>query len=182
MFNKSEPDNSRTKPSDTPSSESVEKAPVQGHTGRTATTIGPTIQITGDVLVTGNQNVHIEGHVNGTITLNDNILSIGKEGEISATVKARAIFVGGKVDGDLFCDEQIVIQNSGNVRGNIVAPRVTLEDGCKFKGSIDMDVEPSNSRASGGSGRSEKIADIKSAAGGGADGSSGGGLGKAPGQ
>lgn len=161
MFNKSEPDNSRTKPSDTPSSESVEKAPVQGHTGRTATTIGPTIQITGDVLVTGNQNVHIEGHVNGTITLNDNILSIGKEGEISATVKARAIFVGGKVDGDLFCDEQIVIQNSGNVRGNIVAPRVTLEDGCKFKGSIDMDATPKAAPAPKDSGAGKKVSDIK---------------------
>lgn len=168
MFNKSEPDNDRSKPSDTPSDESVAKAPTQGHTGRTATTIGPTIQITGDVLVTGNQNVHIEGHVNGTITLNDNILSIGKEGEISATVKARAIFVGGKVDGDLFCDEQIVIQSSGNVRGNIVAPRVTLEDGCKFKGSIDMDAKPKAAQAPKEPGASKKVSDIKRAPSGGA--------------
>ena len=123
----------------------------------------PTIQITGDVLVTGNQNVHIEGHVNGTISLNDNILSIGTEGEISATVKARAIFVAGKVDGDLFCDEQIVIQRSGNVRGNIVAPRVTLADGCKFKGSIDMDAKSKAAQAPTDTGASKKVSDIKRA-------------------
>jgi len=161
MFNKNEPDNGRSKPSNTPSNESVEKALTHGNAGRTATTIGPTIQINGDVLVTGNQNVHIEGHVNGTISLNDNILSIGKGGEISATIRARAIFVGGKVDGDLFGDEQVVIQKSGNVRGNIVAPRVKLEDGCKFKGSIDMDATPKAAQTPKDSIASKKVSDIK---------------------
>ena len=44
----------------------------------------------------------------------------------------------GKVTGDITGDEKVVISKSGNVRGNIVAPRVTLEDGAIFKGSIDM--------------------------------------------
>ena len=157
MFSKSEPENGRNKPS----KETAEQIPAQKPTGRTATTIGPTIQITGDVLVTGNQNVHIEGHVNGTISLNDNILSIGKEGKIAATVKARAIFVGGKVEGDLFGEEQVVIQSSGSVRGNIVAPRVTLEDGCKFKGSIDMDAKPKAAPTKKDSGTAGKVADLK---------------------
>jgi len=123
-------------------------ADVAGHatsvrtTGRTSTTIGPTIQIHGDVLVTGQQAVHIEGRVEGTISLSDNILSVGKSGQVNATVNARAIFVAGTVTGDLKGDEQIVVQSSGIVCGNIVAPRVTLEDGCKFKGSIDMDMKP----------------------------------------
>lgn len=147
---------------------------------RAPATIGPSIQISGDV--TGNEDVRIEGRVEGTVNLSDNVLTVGKEGQINATANARAIFVEGKVEGDLKADEQIVIQSSGNVRGNIIAPRVTLEDGCKFKGSIDMDVEPSAARAPGSSGRSEKIADIKSAAGGSGEVSSGGNLGKAPGQ
>jgi cytoskeletal protein CcmA (bactofilin family) len=147
---------------------------------RIAATIGPSIQISGDV--TGNEDVRIEGRVEGTVNLSDNILTVGKEGQINATANARAIFVEGKVEGDLKADEQIVIQSSGNVRGNIIAPRVTLEDGCKFKGSIDMDVEPSTARGSASSGRSEKIADIKSASGSLGDASSGSGLGKVPGQ
>jgi cytoskeletal protein CcmA (bactofilin family) len=147
---------------------------------RTTATIGPSIQISGDV--TGNEDVRIEGRVEGTVNLSDNILTIGKEGQINATANARAIFVEGRVEGDLKADEQIVIQSSGNVRGNIAAPRVTLEDGCKFKGSIDMDVEPSAAHSSASSGRNEKIADIKSASGSLSDASSASGLGKVPGQ
>lgn len=176
MFKKPEPEEGRSEPM----MHTTEQSMVPKTRSRAAATIGPSIQISGDV--TGNEDVRIEGRVEGTVSLADNVLTIGKEGQINATVNARSIFVEGRVEGDLKSDEQVVVQSSGNVRGNIVAPRVTLEDGCKFKGSIDMDVEPSSSRASSGSGRSEKIADIKSAAGGGADGSSGGGLGKAPGQ
>ena len=130
---------------------------------RTASTIGASIQISGEVI--GNEDVRVEGCVEGTINLSDNILTVGKEGQINATVKARTIFVEGKVEGDLNGDEQVIVHNSGNVRGNIVAPRVTLEDGCKFKGTIDMDVEPSAARASGSFGGSEKIADITSVVG-----------------
>ncbi len=178
MFKKPEPEDGRTEPMIHSSEQSV----LPTTRSRTPATIGPSIQISGDVLVTGNQGVHIEGRVEGTISLSDNILSVGKEGQINATISARAIFVAGKVEGDLKGDEQVVVHSSGNVRGNIVAPRVTLEDGCKFKGSIDMDVEPSAARVSTSSSGSEKIADIKSAAGGSGDASSGGGLGKVPGQ
>ena len=176
MFKKHEAEDGRTEPT----IQSDEQSILPKTRSRTAATIGPSIQISGDV--TGNEDVRIEGRVEGTINLSDNVLTIGKEGQINATVTARAIFVEGKVEGDLKSVEQIVVQSSGNVRGNIVAPRVTLEDGCKFKGSIDMDdSEPSAARASGQSGRNEKVADIKSAATGGSD-ASAGGLGKVPGQ
>lgn len=177
MFKKSDTEDGRSEPiihSSEPSMPSTTRS-------RTAATIGPSIQISGDV--TGNEDVRIEGRVEGTVNLSDNVLTVGKEGQINATANARAIFVEGKVEGDLKADEQVVIQSAGNVRGNIIAPRVTLEDGCKFKGSIDMDVESSSTaHGAGGTSRNEKIADIKSAAGGGGDSSSGSGLGKAPGQ
>ncbi len=176
MFKKHEAEDGRTEPT----IQSGEQSILPKTRSRTAATIGPSIQISGDV--TGNEDVRIEGRVEGTINLSDNVLTVGKEGQINATVTARAIFVEGKVEGDLKSVEQIVVQSSGNVRGNIVAPRVTLEDGCKFKGSIDMDdSEPGAAHASGQSGRNEKVADIKSAATGGSD-ASAGGLGKVPGQ
>jgi len=175
MFKKHEAEDGRIEPMNHGSEQSMlpKTTPI-----RTQATIGPSIQISGDVLVSGNEGVRIEGRVDGTISLNNNILTVGKEGQIKATI----IFVEGKVEGDLKGDEQIVIRSSGDVHGNIVAPRVTLEDGCKFKGSIDMDVELSAARVSGSASRSEKIASIKSAAGGSGDASSGGGLGKVPGQ
>ncbi len=178
MFKKHEAEDGRTEPM----IQSGEQSILPTTRSRAAATIGPSIQISGDV--TGNEDVRIEGRIEGTINLSDNVLTVGKEGQINATVTARAIFVEGKVEGDLKSVEQIVVRSSGNVRGNIVAPRVTLEDGCKFKGSIDMDdSEPSVARASGQSSRNEKIADIKSATSGSGDASAGGGLGgKPPGQ
>ena len=125
---------------------------------RTSTTIGSTIKIKGEVQVTGNQGLHIEGSVEGTLSLRDNILSVGKEGRIKASVDARAIFVRGTVDGDLNGAEQVVIYSSGNVHGDIVAPRVTLEDGCRFKGSIDTDIEPRISHTAGTSRKKEGAA------------------------
>jgi len=178
MFKKSEPENDLTEPM----IHSSEQNMLPKTRSRTQAIIGPSIQISGDVLVTGSENVRIEGRVEGTISLSDNILTVGKEGQIKATISARAIFVEGKVEGDLKGDEQVVVHSSGNVRGNIVAPRVALEDGCKFKGSIDMNVEPSQAHESGSSSRSEKIADIKFAAGGSGDASSGDGRGKVPGR
>ncbi len=169
MFNKSEPANHRNEPIIAESEQSI----LPTTRSRTAATIGPSIHINGDV--TGNEDVRIEGRVDGTVSLSDNVLTVGKEGQINATIDARAIFVEGKVEGDLKGDEQVVVRSSGNVRGNIVAPRVSLEDGCKFKGSIDMDVDASAAHAPGRSSRSKKVADIMSAAGGGADASSGGG-------
>ena len=175
MFKKPEPEDGRSEPM----MHSSDPIMPPASRNRGPATIGSTIQINGDV--SGNEDVTIEGRVEGTINLKENVLTVGKDGQINATVNARTILVEGKVEGDLKGDEQVVVQRSGNVRGNIVAPRVTLEDGCKFKGSIDMDVEPSTATR-GSAGRSEKIADIKSASGGSSETPSSGGLGKVPGQ
>jgi len=64
---------------------------------------------------------------------------VGESGSVSADIQARSVSIDGEVTGDINGSEKVVISRSGNVRGNIVAPRVTLEDGAIFKGSIDMD-------------------------------------------
>ena len=99
--------------------------------------IGPSINIKGEV--TGDEDLLIQGKVEGTINLNDHEVSIGESGQVSADIRAKTIRIDGEVTGDISGNENVVISKSGNVRGNIVAPRVTLEDGAVFKGSIDMD-------------------------------------------
>ena len=99
--------------------------------------IGPSIKIKGEV--TGEEDLLIQGKVEGTITLKDQELSVGESGRVTADISARVIKIEGEVTGDTAGSEKVVIARSGNVRGNIVAPRVTLEDGAIFKGSIDMD-------------------------------------------
>ena len=117
MFKKPESEDSQTEPMVHTSKQSMPSTT----RSRTPATIGPSIQISGDV--TGNEDVRIEGRVEGTISLSDNSLTVGKEGQINATVNARTIFVEGKVEGDLKGDEQVVVFSSGKVRGTIVAPR-----------------------------------------------------------
>ena len=99
--------------------------------------IGPSIKIKGEV--TGDEDLHIQGKVEGTIDLNSHEVSVGQSGQVYADIKANVIKIDGEVTGDISGNEKVVISKSGNVRGNIVAPRVTLEDGAIFKGSIDMD-------------------------------------------
>jgi cytoskeletal protein CcmA (bactofilin family) len=118
----------------TPQSPSVSVTPA---TARSVAMIGPSIKIKGEV--TGDEDLVIQGKVEGTIDLNDHEVSVGQSGQVFADIKAKVIKIDGEVTGDIAGNEKVVISKSGNVRGNIVAPRVTLEDGAIFKGSIDMD-------------------------------------------
>jgi len=77
--------------------------------------------------------------VKGTVSLANNDLTIGDAGKVSADLTGKCVRVDGEVTGDINGTEVVVVSKSGRVRGNIVAPRVTLEDGANFKGSIDMD-------------------------------------------
>jgi cytoskeletal protein CcmA (bactofilin family) len=104
--------------------------------GRSAL-IGPGIQVKGDI--SGNENLVIEGKVDGKILLDDNHVEVGQTGRVNADITARVIKIAGEVRGDITGTEKVIISRSGNVHGNIVAPRMTLEDGAIFKGSIDMD-------------------------------------------
>ncbi len=102
-----------------------------------AAVIGAGIKVNGEI--SGNENILIEGRVEGRISLSGNDVTIGKTGQVMADVSAKTIRVAGEVGGDLKAKERVVISGTGNVRGNVVAPRVVLEDGAIFKGSIDMD-------------------------------------------
>ena len=64
---------------------------------------------------------------------------------MKADLDAKTVKIDGEVTGDISGTEKVIVSKTGLVKGNIVAPRVTLEDGAKFKGSIDMDPSPSNS-------------------------------------
>ena len=106
-----------------------------------AATIGPSISIHGDV--TGEENLIVRGTIEGTINLKENNLVVGENGRITANITARVIRVEGEVKGELRGSEQVIIRPSGVVNGDIKAPRVVLEDGCKFRGSVDMDDDKS---------------------------------------
>lgn len=108
--------------------------------------IGSSIHINGQI--TGSEDLVVEGQVEGSITLAQHEVTIGRSGRVKADVNAKAIRVEGHVRGDLNGQEEVVIMKSGDVRGNITAPRVSLENGAAFKGSIDMDTGVAKESAS----------------------------------
>lgn len=99
--------------------------------------IGQSIKIQGTI--SGAENLVIEGTVEGGVSLPDNDLTVGESGQVKADLSAKNVIVNGQVTGDIRGSEKVIISQTGRVQGNIVAPRVTLEDGAKFRGSIDMD-------------------------------------------
>lgn len=99
--------------------------------------IGPGIEISGDV--TASANLAINGKIMGNIVQSSHDVDIGESGKVSANISAKMVKVAGEVEGDIVGSEKVLISKTGRVRGNIVAPRVQLEDGALFRGSIDMD-------------------------------------------
>ncbi len=99
--------------------------------------LGPSIHFRGDVI--GQEDLLVLGNIEGTVLLNDKSLTVGPSGIVRANIQARIITVEGQVQGDLTGSKGIIIRKSGKVTGNLTSPRVNLEDGSKFKGSIDME-------------------------------------------
>lgn len=99
-------------------------------------TIGTSITIRGDV--TGDEDLLIQGRVEGSVDLKQHAVTIGREGQVKADVTGRVIAVDGRVEGNLKADEQVILRASAVVQGDIVAPRVVLEDGARFRGGVDM--------------------------------------------
>jgi cytoskeletal protein CcmA (bactofilin family) len=128
MWKKNESD----QPEMTPPVTSVRPQPV-----REQAIIGSSLVVKGDV--SGDEDLLIQGNVEGKVVLRNNSITVGKNGQVKADLFGKTISIEGTVHGNLFGDERIVIRQSGTVHGNLQAPRVTLEEGAKFKGAIDME-------------------------------------------
>ncbi len=101
-------------------------------------TIGPGVTINGRL--TGDAPVSVLGRVEGTITL-QNHLSVEEGGQVVAEVEAQFLTVRGALSGDVVVHQVVTLQAGSVVTGNIRAPRIIIEEGARFKGNIDMDVQ-----------------------------------------
>ncbi|MFN7943332.1 MAG: polymer-forming cytoskeletal protein [Thermoanaerobaculia bacterium] len=113
--------------------------------------IGASTVVKGEI--SGEEDLLVEGRVEGKIDLRQNVVTVGAKGRLAAEVHAASIYIEGEVEGDLAAEDQIVVRKTGRVRGDLVAPRVTLEDGARFKGAIDMEGKrgaPASTASAGG--------------------------------
>ena len=113
-------------------------------------TIGQSIVFKGEL--TGDEDLEIEGQVEGNVRLANNTLTIGASGRLTAQVVAKTVIVIGRVKGNLTATERIEIQATGIVEGDVKAPRLNVQEGAVLNGGIDMSASASTSSLAGASG------------------------------
>jgi cytoskeletal protein CcmA (bactofilin family) len=109
--------------------------------------------------ISAEENLLVQGTVEGSINIKNNTLKVGREGTVNATIDAKTVHVEGRVDGDMESSELVMIHDTGRMTGNIKANRIVLKDGCRFRGHIEMDMEEKRggavAKAKGGAGQPE---------------------------
>src|ERR1700721_539387 len=99
--------------------------------------LGSTLHVKGEI--TGNEDLLIDGSVEGLVQLEDRKLTVGASAKVTADVIAREVVVYGNVKGNLRARDRIEIKKDGSVVGDLTTPRISIEDGAYFKGSIEID-------------------------------------------
>jgi cytoskeletal protein CcmA (bactofilin family) len=104
-----------------------------GNTAR----LGSSLHVKGEI--TGNEDLLIDGTVEGLVQLEDRKLTVGASAKVTADVIAREVVVYGNVKGNLRARDRIEIKKDGSVVGDLTTARISIEDGAYFKGSIEID-------------------------------------------
>ncbi len=99
--------------------------------------LGPSLHVKGEI--NGNEDLHVDGSIEGLISLEDRKLTVGASAKVSADIVAREIVVFGTVKGNLRARDRIEIKKDGSVIGDLTTARIMIEDGAYFKGSIEIE-------------------------------------------
>jgi cytoskeletal protein CcmA (bactofilin family) len=99
--------------------------------------LGASLEIKGKI--SGEEDLQIDGKVEGAIALQGQRLTVGRTGQLSSEVHAREVVVYGKVQGNLRASDRVEIKKDGSVIGDITTSRISIEDGAYFKGRIEID-------------------------------------------
>jgi len=106
------------------------------YSSQAGTVVSAGLRIQGEI--SGNEDMLVEGLIEGPIQLGDGILTVGATGKITADVVAREVIVYGKLKGNLTARDRIQIKDVGSVVGDLATARIIIEDGANLKGSIEI--------------------------------------------
>jgi cytoskeletal protein CcmA (bactofilin family) len=112
-------------------------------TARGLSCLGASLEVKGKI--SGEEDLQIDGKVEGAIALQGQRLTVGRTGQLSSEVHAREVVVYGKVQGNLRASDRVEIKKDGSVTGDITTSRISIEDGAYFKGRIEIDRAKSSS-------------------------------------
>jgi cytoskeletal protein CcmA (bactofilin family) len=99
--------------------------------------LGSSLHVKGEI--SGNEDLLIDGTVEGLITLDERKLTVGASAKVTADIIAREVVVYGTVKGNLRAKDRIEIKKDGSVNGDLTTARIMIEDGAYFKGSVEID-------------------------------------------
>ncbi len=120
----------------TPMSQMDAVRPMTGASSGTAR-LGPSLHVKGEI--SGNEDLHVDGSVEGLVSLEDRKLTVGASAKLTADIVAREVVIYGSVKGNLRARDRIEIKKDGSVVGDLTTARIMIEDGAYFKGSIEID-------------------------------------------
>ena len=99
--------------------------------------IGPTLVFKGEL--SADEDLVIEGTIEGTIAHHKKNLTIGAKGRVKADIHASSVLVEGQLDGDIHSDGLVSLAKGATVNGNINCARLVLQDGARFNGKVVME-------------------------------------------
>ena len=118
----------------------IASAPRIGHTppvrSKNVSVIGSTLVIKGEL--SADEDLFIEGHIEGTIAHHKKHVTVGKQGRVVADIHASSVIVEGQLIGDIHSEGMGSLAKGADVEGNIFCSRIVMEDGARFIGKIDM--------------------------------------------
>jgi|SRR5689334_14055717 cytoskeletal protein CcmA (bactofilin family) len=109
-----------------------------------AATIGKAVRVSGNIY--SREDLYVDGDLEGTVEALEHKVTIGPNGTVKATLKAREVVVLGAIHGNVEATDKIEIRKDAKLTGDIRTARIIIEDGAYFKGSIDI-VKPEPKQA-----------------------------------
>ena len=83
--------------------------------------------------ITGNGNFLISGEINGDCDLSGSV-TLAEKGFWKGTLKADAVIVSGRVEGDVIANGIVEITDSARIIGNVTGPSISVSEGAIIEG------------------------------------------------
>lgn len=98
--------------------------------------IGKTVVIRGELK--GSEDLIVDGHLEGTISLTEGRLTIGPNANVAADLTAKDVLIMGKLQGNIIATGRVELRAGSVVEGDVHALRLAVEDNAVFRGKVDL--------------------------------------------
>ena len=109
------------------------------------TVLAEDIDFTGELSF--NKPLMIKGKFSGTIHASGD-LYVGDDALVEAKIDANVVSLKGRIKGNIYAKSRVELFSTATVEGDITAPDIVMESGCRFNGLCKMETGVSVSKDS----------------------------------